>query len=193
MRKIILLLTLSLASCSSLKSKVRVSGYDGDLLLRAKLALAAISNEDAETIASIVHPGQGIRISPDMNVTQESIVLKPKDIKEHLNDEKKFKWGIEDGTGDPIVLTLNEYLQTRAEIFSGVTDVLTGDIATIGKRRSSAPNTTATFFASDVLVVSYRIQASHPENHDWQTLWMVFRQKNGVWFLVGLVNDQWTI
>lgn len=45
------------------------------------------------------------------------------------------------------------------------------------------------------MVVEYYLPGENPDygGLDWQSLRLVFQHKEGAWYLVGVIHDEWTV
>ncbi len=108
------------------------------------------------------------------------------------SDQDMIVWGEFDGTGDPIKMTLHNYIQRF------VYDV---DFAKPETRRvnefigsgNSLNNLDSVYKNCDFTESHFSGFEKKYEGHDWRTLRLVFKERNGKYFLVGIVHDEWTI
>lgn len=40
---------------------------------------------------------------------------------------------------------------------------------------------------------SFQQYISGQNGNDWKSLWLIFEEDGGVWYLVGIAHDEWTI
>lgn len=154
--------------------------------------LAAFKDKDMQTLSRYVHPEKGVRFSPYTYVeVDKDIVITSEEIKTLPDNGKVYAWGYYDGIGDPIELTFEEYL---AEFIYDY-DFLNAD-EVIYDRQYDRGNTISNVFevyeGSHILEYYYKGTPEY-DGMDWRSIKLVFEEKDGTWYLVGVVHDQWTI
>lgn len=154
--------------------------------------LAAFRNRDMQKLSVYIHPDKGVRFSPYTYVeTEKDVVISREEIKTLFDSDKAIVWGFYDGSGDPIELTFAEYIDR----FVYDQDFLeTGEA--IYDQKTDRGNTINNVFEvyEDCHVLEYYFEGT-PEydGMDWRSLKLVFEEKDGNWYLVGVVHDEWTI
>lgn len=108
--------------------------------------------------------------------------------------EKKWilTWGAYDGTGDPIKLTVTDYLKKfvynanyeNAEAI-GFDEVI--------KQGNSSNNLKVVFPNHHFIDYHFSGFDQELKGMDWTSLRLVFEKRNGEYFLVAVIHDQWTI
>ncbi len=109
-----------------------------------------------------------------------------------LPDKKVYTWGIYDGSGLLINLTPAEYYNKFIYDVDFVNapeisyNRIIGKGSTINNAFEVYPNT---------IIVEYHFSGFDPkyEGMDWRSLRLVFEEKDTVWYLIGIIHDQWTI
>ncbi len=152
---------------------------------------SAIKNKDIAKLASFVHPGKGIIFSPYASVSEKNVLLKSSDVVPAYSGNKIYLWGYTDGKGDPMNYTFKEYFDKFVySDFSKFTQ--TGYNKILGGGNST--NNAFDYFPNAIIVEYYNPGTdSKYEGMDWESLRLVFQEKDGVWFLVGVIRDEWTI
>ncbi len=157
----------------------------------AKIIINAIASEDMETVAKYVHPEKGVRFSPYTFVEDTHLAFSADELPKLVDSEEVFNWGVFDGSGDPIELTFNGYY----ERFLFSSDFSKPDKMAINKVVGSGNtiNNIAGFYPGSSFV-EYHFSGFDEDygGMDWVSLRLIFLDENGTWYLVGLVNDQWT-
>ncbi|WP_438350048.1 copper amine oxidase N-terminal domain-containing protein [Paenibacillus sp. FA6] len=159
----------------------------------AEKAIQALKNKDLITLSNMSSLNKGIRFSPYGHVNlKEDRVLTHEGIAEGFDDNKKYIWGLEDGTGTPISRTFDSYYKrfvysgdfAKAPQISYNQTLGTGN--TLNNVRVIYPN---------AIVVEYYYDGFDPqyEGMDWQSLRLVFESEADTWVLVGIIHDEWTI
>ena len=158
----------------------------------AQVVINALAEKDLETVAEFVHPQMGVRFSPYTYVEDHHQVFLPEELPGLFEDDRTYLWGYFDGTGDPIELTFADYYE--AFIYS--VDFANPESMAVNEELgwSSMINNIADFYPGSSFV-EYHFSGFEEDygGMDWASLRLVFVEENGTWFLVGIVNDQWTI
>ena len=139
-----------------------------------------------------MHPEKGVRFSPYTYVeVDKDIVITSEEIKTLPDNGKVYAWGYYDGIGDPIELTFEEYL---AEFIYDY-DFLNADEVIYDRqydRGNTINNVFEVYEGSHILEYYYKGTPEY-DGMDWRSIKLVFEEKDGTWYLVGVVHDQWTI
>lgn len=168
---------------------------DSILLKMTQAILTMLKNKNYSAFANYIHPAEGIRFSPYgyVDTVHDIKFSKQKFINETGNPEQEMiVWGEFDGTGDPIKMTLNNYLQRF------VYDV---DFSKPEKRKvnefigggNSLNNLLSVYKNCDFTESHFSGFEEKYGGMDWRSLRLVFRNRNGRFLLVGIVHDEWTI
>ena len=161
-----------------------------------KTALAvidALKNKDGAKLATYAHPDKGVRFSMYPFVrTDTDVVLTATDLASAFTDPKVRLWGVTDGKGDDFRVTFADYYP---KYIYDVDFAKAPDVAynrAIGTGNSTDNSATA---YPDAVMVEYHFASFDPQygGMDWRSLRLFFEQKNGTWYLVGIVHGQWTI
>lgn len=164
---------------------------------RARQVMLAIKNRDMRALASYVHPRKGVRFSPYAYVDRKTHrALNRQQLVRLYNSRQRLVWGEYDGSGDPIRLTLRQYLSR----FVYRLDLLTDKDPSYNPERPQGGGTTINnigeAYRGNIIIVGYGhegITAPQGGGMDWQSLFLVFEKLGSQWYLVGVVNDEWTI
>lgn len=163
---------------------------------RARQVVLALKSRNVVTLSSHVHPRKGLRFSPYHSVNLEKggdLVFTRSQVKSLISNGKRYRWGEEDGSGDPIRLTFAAYLRkfvydhdfSRAKQVTYNSDTLSsGNL--INNIRESYPS---------AIIVEYHFSGFEEKygGMDWKSLWLVFEKQGSEWYLVGIVHGEWTI
>jgi hypothetical protein len=158
----------------------------------AAQVIQALAEKDLEATAQFVHPEMGVRFSPYAYVREEHQVFIPDELVNLEGSAETYTWGRYDGTGEPIEMTFDEYYVEFVYSADFANPESTAVNARIGQGNSL--NNIHEFFPGSSFV-EYHFSGFEKqyEGMDWQSLRLVFIQEDGVWFLVGIVHDEWTI
>lgn len=158
----------------------------------ADRTIAALKQKNLTALADLVDPDRGVRFSPYAYVTDNNKVFYPSELSGLLDSDQIFSWGNYDGSGKPIELTFSEYYNE----FVYSADFANADQVAIDERlgEGNTINNIPDFYPGSSFV-EYYIAGSDPqyEGMDWQSLRLVFIQQDGVWYLIGIAHDEWTI
>jgi len=160
---------------------------------RSAEVLAAIKAKDMETLAQAVHPDKGVRFSPYAYVnTETNLVFTSDQIRKLPSDEKVYVWGSYDGSGEPIELSFADYYNKFVYDKDFLHAEEIGYNKILGKGNSLI-NISEVY--PEAKFVEYHFPGFEPkyEGMDWKSLRLVFEKKASVWYLVGIIHDQWTI
>ena len=152
----------------------------------------ALANNDYARITKDIHPTRGVRFSMYAYVQPESDkVFSREQYAQYLQDSKiRFTWGERDGTGEPLIIPLPEYLDTwvKAKTFNDATL----SVNEFQKSGNSINNLKDIYQNSDV-VEFYYDGSDEYSGLDWRALRLVFDEYQGKRYLVAVITDQWTI
>lgn len=159
---------------------------------RATYALNALKSMSGTQLASIAHPDKGVRFSMYANIhTDRDQVLTATDLPRAFIDPRVRLWGISDGKGEDVRLTFADYYP------KWVWDVDFSNAPDVAYNRAIGTGNTIDNSATvypDAVMVEYHFAGFDPQygGMDWRSLRLFFEQKNGTWYLVGIVHAQWT-
>jgi hypothetical protein len=177
----------------------QVGDVGDDLAAQAAQAILALRDHDMPALAGLVHPVKGVTFSPYTYVHplqgqpgEADLVFSRDQLQGLWDDPTVYHWGAYDGSGLPIDLTFQEYY---AEF---VYDVDFAQPEQIGFGEVIGQGNTINNIADvwpNAVTVEYHFSGFDPQyaGMDWRSLRLVFEQADGVWALVGIVHDQWTI
>jgi hypothetical protein len=162
-----------------------------DLMVLSEKIMKSIKEKDFETFASYVHPTEGVRFSATsiIDVEKDKVLTKDKII-ELSKTKKKFKWGVDEGIGDPINLNITKYFDQF------VYDV---DFAKLAKKElnkvtnSVEPTRTIknVYPKSDFVEYFYAGDGNKHDGLDWKALTLIFKNENNNAYLIGISHRQW--
>jgi hypothetical protein len=186
-RALLLLLALA-AACGGAGASV------GELEAAARKVVEALDARDPARLAELVHPEDGVLVSPYAHVEPEShVTLTAGDLRRAAEGAAiERDWGHFDGSGEPIRLTFREYF---GRFVYDAPYLEKGEVAV--DRRQGGGNTVdnAAEVWPGARIVEYHVPGTDPRygGMDWRSLRLVFEEEDGRWWLVGIVHDEWTI
>jgi hypothetical protein len=148
---------------------------------------------DTEKLYSFVQPGKKLLFSPYLYInTETAISLNKNELNEALNNEKTLNWGEFDGSGDPIELTIKQYLN-RFVYDKPYKKAPLYDVNVRIGQGNSLDNTFEIF--PNAIFIEFHFDGFDPELNglDWRTLRMVFEKVSDTYYLIALIHDEWTI
>lgn len=165
-----------------------------DLREAAQAAAELLEARDFAGLAELVQPDEGVRFSPYAYVEPaEHVTLSREDLLEAAEGAALERtWGHFDGTGEPIELGFREYFDR----FVYDAPYLEEGLVAVDERQghgNTLDNTGEVYPESRI--VEYHLPGRDPRygGMDWRSLRLVFEQRKGRWYLMGVVHDEWTI
>lgn len=169
------------------------SEHDQAALLSAAYdVLATLKTQDFTALASLVHPTKGLRLTPYSTVNPSSdLVLTGNELNKSKEKNDKRVWGLRDGNGLPIELSLVEYFQKYVYNADYISAPMLG-VNTVFSSGNSLENV-AESYPEGVFVEFYfpGIEAKNG-GFDWCGLKLVFETVSKEYRLVGLIHSEWT-
>ena len=167
---------------------------DSVLLQLTHTILILIRNNDYKALAEYIHPVSGLRFSPNGFIdTVQDVIMQRKKLMEEAGNKKqyKIKWGVFDGSGEPITMTFNEYMQTFVYDVDFVNPEIIKVNQMIGKG-NALNNLLAVYKDGDFTESHFSGFDKKYEGLDWRSLRLVYKSTAGKYYLVGIIHDQWT-
>ncbi|MDZ4792642.1 MAG: hypothetical protein SGI83_00020 [Bacteroidota bacterium] len=168
---------------------------DSILLNLSKKILSAFKSKAYDSLALFIHPDEGLRFSPNAFVdTAGHLKFTATRFKTEAGAKKqrKMTWGEFDGSGEPIEYTIGEYIRE----FVYDVDFLNPETRKVNEfigGSTSQNNLLAVYTGCDFTESHFSGFEKKYEGTDWRSLRLVFKQKDGQYYLVGVVHDEWTI
>lgn len=117
--------------------------------------------------------------------------LIPEDFLESINKKWVLTWGSFDGTGDPIKLTVPDYLKR----FVYNADYLNAEAVgfNVVIKQGNSINNLKNIYPNHYFI-DYHFSGFEQKYNgmDWTSLRLVFEKQNGQYFIVAIIHDQWT-
>ncbi len=162
-------------------------------LLTAIEAVDILKTGNLDDLEDYTHPTKGIRFSPYSYVNaQNDIVISASNLNGIMQNAQTYTFGSYDGSGDPINLTFQAYYDefvydqdfANAELIGNNTAVKTGNM--INNLSDVYP---AGYF------VEFHFSGFDPqyEGMDWKSIRIIMEQESGIWYIVGIIHDQWAV
>lgn len=152
----------------------------------------ALANKDFDRITNDIHPTRGTRFSMYAHVRPEADkVFSREQFAKYLQQSNiRFTWGPKDGTGEPLITPLPDYLNTwvNAQQFNDAAI----SVNEFQKNSNSINNLKKVYQHSDFVEFYYKGSDQY-DGMDWRVMRLVFDDYQGKRYLVGVITDQWTI
>ena len=153
--------------------------------------LSTLKAKDYTRFSSYIHPEKGVQFSmyayiqpnQDKRFTrQEFIKYAPTNI--------KFTWGEKDGSGDKLVLSIKDYFNNL--VFNR--DFTKGEYQlNTFKGSGNSLNNLQETYAGFNFTENFLPGSEQYSGMDWNSLRLVFEELHGTYYLVAVINDEWTI
>ena len=168
---------------------------DSLLLKLTQNILTNLKNKNYSAFANHIHPVEGLRFSPYGHIdTVRHIKFSRASFVSQSNkaEQDMIVWGEFDGTGDPIRMTLNNYLKRFVYDVDFVKPEKLEVNEFIGSG-NSLNNLLSVYKNSDFTESHFSGFDAKYNGMDWKSLRLVFKERNRRFFLVAIVHDEWTI
>lgn len=159
---------------------------------RSDQVLTKLAAKDYRALAKLVDSAKGLRFSPYAYIdVAQGVVLTRSQVAGLGSSTKRFVWGSDAGSGEPIKLTFAAYNKRFGYSQDFLHAPQVAENKTLGE--GSALHNTAKVFPSGQFV-DYHFPGFDPQfdGLDWETLRVVMRKQSGTWYAVGLVHNSWT-
>jgi hypothetical protein len=130
-------------------------------------------------------PYSFIDVDIDVRLSEEAFIGK-------INKQEKLNWGRYDGSGDEIILTIQEYFGE----FVYTADFLNAEKKSLNQvlgGGTTVNNIEEVYSDCDFMEFYFSGFEPEYEGLDWCSLRLVFQKYEGKYYLVGIIHDQWTI
>ncbi|WP_027379674.1 hypothetical protein [Chryseobacterium daeguense] len=153
--------------------------------------LLALKEKDYKKIAAFIHPEKGVRFSMYAFVDpKEDKVFTKDEFEKYQPTKTLFTWGTMDGSGDLYKATINDYLTKW--VYSK--DFITGQFSLNEfQGKGNSLNNLKSIYPKADFTENFIKGSEANAGMDWRCLRLVFEEFQGKYYLVGVVNDQWTI
>ncbi|RYG05893.1 MAG: hypothetical protein EOO07_29615 [Chitinophagaceae bacterium] len=135
----------------------------------------------------------GVLFSPYAHIdTTNAKKLMPEDFLMAINKKWILTWGSYDGTGEPIKLSIENYLNK----FAYNADYLNAEAVgfnEIIKKGNASSNLQNLYPNTQFIDYHFSGFDQKLNGMDWSSLRLVFEKQNNDYFLVAIIHDQWTI
>jgi hypothetical protein len=159
----------------------------------AQEVIEYLRERDLMSLVQWIDPEKGLRFSPYSHINKDSDLVFKADKLPSFKNKSKLKWGISDGSGEPIDLSFRDYYEKFVynQDFASAPNVNVNKIIGIGNVKFNGKE-----IYPNASYVEYHFPGSDKklEKMDWQSLVLVFVPGAADdWKLVAIVHGQWTI
>lgn len=163
------------------------------ILQQAEQIQNYLATDNYKALTAFIHPTKGVRFSMYAYVHKDSDkVFSREQFTTYLQQSRiKFTWGAKDGSGELHITTLPDFLNNwvaaeQYEVKSATFNKFQGSGNSLNNLKEAYPS--ADF-------VEFYHSGKNPEYQgmDWRAMRLVFEEYQGKYYLVAIVNDQWTI
>ncbi len=156
--------------------------------------LSVFKNRNYSSLENFIDPELGLRFTPyRYGLEKMDVVLSRKAYLDLVKaKQKKMNWGEFDGTGDPIQLTFEKYV----ERFVYDADFLKPEKFESGKITDSMVAAKVVYNTYKDCYYTYSYFSGFEQKYegmDWRSLRLVFNLREGKLYLAGIIHDEWTI
>lgn len=151
----------------------------------------SLKDKDYKRFADFIHPEKGVRFSMYAFVDpKEDKQISKSDFTKYQPTKTLFTWGAMDGSGDPYKGTINDYLTKW--VYSK--DFVTGQVLfNEFQGKGNSLNNLKQIYPKADFTENFIKGSEANSEMDWKSLRFVFEEFQGKYYLVGVINDQWTI
>jgi len=169
------------------------TGENFPLLSSACAVCRCLQERNWSALSAYVHPDRGVTFTPYSTVEPENNRnFTAGQVKGLAQDQTVYTWGFEDGRGDPIRMTAEQYYERYVfdRDYTQVPEIGIDQIMTGG---NALENLTEAY--PGCRFVDFSFPTSDPVNDglDWTSLKLVFCPEGDSWYLVGIVHGEWTV
>lgn len=170
----------------------QLKSQQSTILSEALTVINLLKVKDMNGLASHIHPTKGLKFSPYSMIKASDLVITSTQIVSLLQSTQTSNWGIHAGSGDPIQETFSNYYDKFVYDVDFANPHLIGNNVVIGT--GNMMNNIVQFYPN-LTFVEFHFTGFNSQygGQDWRSLRLVFEDVSGVWNLVGIVHDAWTI
>ena len=155
--------------------------------------LGYIKEENFGALSAVVHPEFGLVFSPYATVAlSTNKCFTAGEVAKLGEDSSKYIWGVKDGSGGPIEMTVSDYFSEFVYKFDYMNAPEIG-VDYIVRTGNALENITEVF--PDSRFVDFHIPKTtkNTEGQDWSSIRLVFEEHDGVLMLSAVVHSVWTV
>lgn len=210
MKKIFILLTIvSIAGCQNKDKEKEIATKDSIVLLpvntdtlvpaipydsilaNAKRIINHIKAKEFDKVSSFVSIDSGLRFSSNSYITKEDLQVPKEQVAGLWTNGKKYTWGTEEGSGEPIRKTFADYYTSYiySKDFVNAPDIevnktLRGNTTSITNFKEVYPGS---------VNVDFHFPNTNEDAYDWATLRFIFIKENDSWHLRHIQQESYSM
>lgn len=174
--------------------ETKLNTQSNSVLNQALIVINVLKNKDMNSLANYIHPEKGVRITPYSYIEpQTNLIFTAQEIIGLLDNTQVYTWGEYDGSGDPIDATFNDYYGKFIYDVDFANADIIGNNTIVGTSGNMVNNLAQVYPTESFVEFHFSGFDAQYAGMDWKSLRLVFEDVNGVWYLVGIIHDQWTI
>ena len=153
--------------------------------------LSTLKAKDYTRFSSYIPPEKGVQFSMYAYIqpNQDKRFSRQEFIK-YASTNIKFTWGEKDGSGDKLVLSIKDYFNNW--VFNR--DFTKGEYQlNTFKGSGNSLNNLQETYAGFNFTENFLPGSEQYSGMDWNSLRLVFEELHGTYYLVAVINDEWTI
>ncbi len=163
---------------------------DTELTEYARGVLQYLKDRDYASLANMVHPEYGVVFSPYPTVTLSSAnCFLPNEVAKFGGDSQRYTWGLYDGSGLPIEMTVEEYFE-RFVMDVDFTQSRDYSIDEVYRSGNALENVKEVF--PNARFVDFYIPGEDMDIN-WRSLKLVFESHDGKLYLTAVIHGENTI
>ena len=165
-------------------------GVEETVMRRADEVVLGLMEQNMQKVAEMIGPNSEVVFWPYGNAVSQGVRLTRDGVNNWWKDEKRYVWGTAAGSGKEIKMNKKDYFNRYIydKDFAGA-EVISFDRVTKGADEKAIRQA-----FPGAHWVEYYFSGFNPkyEGMDWESLKLVFEEKEGNWWLGGIIHDQWT-
>ncbi len=153
--------------------------------------IQALKDKNFKKFAEFIHPEKGVRFSMYAFVNpKEDKKFSKADFIRYQPTKTLFTWGTMDGSGDLYRATIRDYLADW--VYSK--DFATAQVSLNEfQGKGNSLNNVKEIYPNADFTENFMKGSEANSGMDWKCLRLIFEEFQGTYYLIGAVNDQWTI
>lgn len=175
---------------SSISSRTKIT-KDQALKKINEDIIQALKDKNFKKFAEFIHPEKGVRFSMYAFVNpKEDKKFSKADFIRYQPIKTLFTWGTMDGSGDLYRANIHDYLSDW--VYSK--DFATAQVSLNEfQGKGNSLNNVKEIYPNADFTKNFIKGSEANSEMDWECLRLIFEEFQGKYYLIGVVNDQWTI
>ena len=173
-------------------TELSVTADSGEITKLAFSVLDSIKIRDYEALAEISHPELGIVFSPYATINYAKCKsFMASAVKKFDSNTDSYVWGVFDGSGNPIEMTVSEYFDRFVYNKDFLSAAQIG-VDCIVQSGNALENITDVFPDARFVDIHFPGDTKN-DGLDWASLRLVFEEYEGTLRLTALIHNEWTV